>query len=161
MARYANDGMLAVWHVGTISNKAAPTVAEINAGTKLSPHMTKDGIRVPSNQNMVDDSNMEDTFDAQVVGSWGGPIGFTAKRNNASGDPDTVWNLITYGLAGYVVVRRGVTSSTAVAASQVVEVYPVQYHNPVMQDPATNEQARFTVAAAVTSTPVIKATVAA
>lgn len=160
MARYANDGMLAVWHVPTIANTSAPTVAEINAGTKLSPHMTKDGIRVPSNQNMVDDSNIEDTFDAQVVGSWGGPISFTAKRNNASGGTDTVWNLITYGLAGYVVVRRGIPSATAVAASQTVEVYPVQYHHPVMQDPATNEQGRFTVTAAVTSTPQLKATVA-
>lgn len=160
MARYANDGMLAVWHVTTIANTAAPTVAEINAGTKLSPHMTKDGIRVPSNQNMVDDSNLEDVFDAQVVGSWGGPISFTAKRNNASSGTDTVWNLITYGLAGYAVVRRGIASATAVAASQPVEVYPVQYHHPVMQDPATNEQARFTCTAAVTATPQIKATVA-
>lgn len=160
MARYANDGMLAVWHVPTIANIAAPTTAEIAAGTKLSPHMTKDGIRVPSNQNMVDDSNMEDTFDAQVVGSWGGPIGFTAKRNNAAGGTDTVWNLITYGLAGYVVVRRGIASATATASTQPVEVYPVQYHHPVMQDPATNEQARFTVAAAVTASPNIKAAIA-
>lgn len=160
MTRYANDGMLTVWHVPSIANKAAPTAAEINAGTRLSTHMTKDGIRVPSNQNMVDDAGAEDVFDAQVVGSWGGPISFTAKRNNASAGTDTVWNLITYSLAGYNVVRRGVTSATAVATSQVVEVYPVQYHHPVMQDPATNEQARFTVTAAVTSTPEIKAVVA-
>ena len=161
MTRYANDGMITVRHVPSVANKAAPTVAEINAGTDLTPHMTKDGLTVPSGQNMVDDSNLNEVFDAQVVGSYGGPISMTMKRNNGAGGTDTAWNLITYGLAGYLVVRRGIASATAFAASQAVEVYPVQYHEPVMMQTATNEQARFTAQAAVTSAPSLKAVVAA
>ena len=160
MTRWANDGMIRVHHVPTVANKAAPTVAEINAGTDLTPHMTKDGLQVPSGQNMVDDSNLNEVYDAQLVGSFGGPISMTLKRNNASGGTDTAWNLIVYGLSGYLVVRRGITWATAFAAGQAVEVYPTQYHEPVMAQTATNEQGRFTAQAACTSSPNLKAVTA-
>lgn len=160
MARYANDGMVRVQYTPSVANIAAPTTAEINAGTNLTPRMTKDGLTVPSDQNMVDDGSLAETFDAQVVGTFGGSISMTIKRDNASGGADTEWNLITYGLAGFLVVRRGIASATAFAVSQKVEVYPIQFHEPVMAQTASNEQARFTAAAAVTSQPNLKATVA-
>lgn len=159
MARYANDGMIRVYYVPTIANIAAPTVAELNAGTRLDSIMTKDGIKVPSNQNMVDDANLSDTFDAQVVGSFGGPISMTLKRDGTPAS-DTAWNLITYGLTGYVAVRRGVASGTAWTIAQKAEVYPSMFHEPLPVDPASNEQGRFTATGAVTAQPNLKATVA-
>lgn len=157
MARYANDGMIRVDYVPTIANKAAPTTAELNAGTTLTNFITKDGINTPSNQNMVDNASLAETFDAQVPGSFGGPITMTGIRDNAT---DTFWNLITYNLAGYIAIRRGVTTATAWTAAQKVEVYPVQFHEPLPIPTASNEQSRFTVNAAVTSQPNLKATVA-
>lgn len=159
MAKYANDGMLLVYYTLTVANKAAPTTAELNAGTNLTPWCTKDGVTTPSNQNFVDDSALSDTYDAQVVGSFGGPISLTLKRDGTPAN-DTAWNLITYGLLGFVVIRRGLTSATAWAASQKAEVYPVMFHEPLPQQTASNEQGRFTAQAAVTSQPNLKATVA-
>lgn len=161
MARYPNDGMIRVQYCPAIANIAAPTVAEVQtAGTNLTPNMTKDGLTVPSDQNMVDDGSLAEYFDAQDVGTFGGQISLTIKRDNASGGTDAEWNLISYRLAGFVVVRRGIASATAFAVSQKVEVYPIRWHEPTMAQTASNEQARFTAAAAVTSQPNLKATMA-
>jgi hypothetical protein len=157
MARYANDGMIRVDYVPTISNKAAPTTAELNAGTALSNFITKDGVNTPSNQNNVANASIAETFDAEVPGSFGGPVTLTGIRDNAT---DTFWNLVVYNLAGYIVVRRGIAVATAWTAAQKVEVYPTQFHEPLPVPTASNEQSRFTVTCAVTSQPNLKATVA-
>jgi hypothetical protein len=159
MAKYANDGMIRFDFVVTIANKAAPTVAELNAGTPLTSWMTKDGLTVPSGQNFVDDSALSETFDAQVVGSFGGPLALTMKRDGVPAN-DVAWNLIVYGLIGFGVVRRGVATATAWTIAQKAEVYPLMWHEPVPQQTASNEQGRFNAQAAVTSQPNLKATVA-
>lgn len=159
MARYANDGMIRVTYAPAVANKAAPTTVELGAGTELSAWITKDGLTVPANQNMVDDSSLAEVFDAQVVGSFGGPITMTMKRDGVAAS-DTAWNLITYGLLGFIVVRRGIAVATAWTAAQKAEVFPVMFHEPIPMQTATNEQGRFTATAAVTSQPNLKATVA-
>ena len=158
MARYANDGMIRIVRVPSIANIAAPTVAEVAAGTHITNFVTKDGLTVPANQNFVDNSSLAETFDAQVVGSFGGPISLTGIRDAAT---DTLWDLIVYGLGGFLWVRRGIATATAVAAAQKVEVYPVMWHEPVPMQTASNEQGRFTAQAAVTSQPNSKAVQAA
>jgi hypothetical protein len=165
MTRYANDGMIRVTFAPAVSNKAAPTTAELNAGTLLcggtstTNWLTKDGLTVPSNQNMVDDSSLGETYDSQVVGSFGGPIALVLKRDGTPAN-DTAWNLIVYGLTGFIVVRRGIASATAWTAADKAEVYPVMFHEPLPLQTATNEQGRFNATAAVTSQPNLKATVA-
>lgn len=158
MSRYVHEGNTRVDFVPTIASKAAPTVAELGAGTALSTLLTKDGLQVPDTQNMVDSSTLSDTFDAQVVGSWGGGVSLTGFRDNVS---DDLWDLAVYGDEGYIVVRRGSAYDTAWAAADVVEVYPIQFHEPVPNATASNEEARFTVACAVTSAPNKRAVVAA
>ncbi len=157
MARWANDGMITVRIVPTIANKAAPTTAEINAGTDITNFITKDGLTVPANQNYVDNSSLAETYDAQVVGSFGGPVTMTGIRDAAA---DTFWNAVVYGTNTNLVVRRGIATATAFAAAQKVEVFPIQWHEPLPTQTASNEQGRFTAAAAVTSQPNFKATVA-
>jgi len=157
VAFYSNDGLVRIQHVSSIANIAAPTAAELNAGTNVTTFVPKDGLTTPANQNFVDNSSLADTFDAQNIGSEGGNVTLVGKRNNTG---DTLWNLITRGLAGFLVVRRGITASSTFAATQPVEVYPVEYHDPVMDQTATNTQARFAVNAAVTAQPNRKAVVA-
>ncbi len=157
MSRYANDGMIRLQVVATISNIAAPTTAELNAGTDVSNFVTKDGVQVPSNQNYVDNSSIAETYDSQVVGSFGGAITLTGIRDNVT---DTFWDLVVYGTNTHLVVRRGLARSTAFAAAQKVEVYPIQWHEPLPVQTASNEQGRFTAAAAVRSQPNLKAVVA-
>jgi len=108
MARWANDGMLRVVRVPSIANIAAPTVAEVAAGTHITNFITKDGLTTPANQNFVDNSSLAETFDAQVVGSFGGPISLTGIRDNTT---DTLWDLIVYGLGGFLWIRRGIATA--------------------------------------------------
>jgi hypothetical protein len=157
MARYANDGMIRIQVVASISNIAAPTTAELNAGTNVTNFVTKDGLTVPANQNMVDNASLAETFDSQVVGSFGGALTLTGIRDAAT---DTFWDLVVYGTNTHLVVRRGIATATAYAAAQKVEVYPIQWHEPVPVQTASNEQGRFTATAAVRSQPNYKATVA-
>ena len=157
MPEYANDGFTLVYWTGSIASKAAPTAAEITAGTRISPFLTKDGLDIPLQQNTVDNADIEDTFDTKAVGTFGGDITLTCKRNNTA---DTAWNLFVYGTTGFLVVRRGIAVATAIAAAQKVEVYPAQMHEPVPVPTATNELAKFKVMLAITDQPSLKATVA-
>lgn len=158
MAPYVYEGKTRIQWVETIASKTAPTVAELAAGTDVTSYVTKDGLTTPANQNMVDNATIAETFDAQVVGSWGGALELMMRRDASS---DTAWNTWDYGDNGYIVIRRGLAASTSFSAGQKVEVYPAQAHQPVMEPSAANEQQRFKVAFAVTAEPAMKATVAA
>lgn len=160
MSRYVHEGKTKVTFVASaddISDIDAPTVAELNAGTELTTLLTKDGLQTPDTQNMVDSATLAETFDAQRVGSWGGGITLTGFRDDTN---DTLWDLAVYGDEGFLVIRRGTAYATAWAASDDVEVYPIQFHEPVPSQTASNEEARFTVACAVTSEPSKRAVVA-
>lgn len=157
MARYAHEGFTRVAWVVTIASKTAPTTGELNAGTLLSSFTTKDGVNPGLTANFVDSATIEETFDAQGVGSYGGTLELTGFRDNSS---DTFWNLVVYGTAGFVVVRRGIAVATAWTSTQKVEVYPAQMHEPLPAASAANEQVKFKATFAITSAPALKATIA-
>jgi peroxiredoxin family protein len=156
---YANDGKIRVqWVPGTALTIATPSAAAITAGTRVDTFVTKDGLTVPADQNNVDVAVLSDTFDAQVVGSFGGAIEMTGVRNDTA---DTFWDLCVYGTVGYIVVRRGLTSATAFASTQKVEVYPCQMHEPVPGQTGGNTVGQFTISFPVTAQPNLKAVCAA
>lgn len=158
MAAYVHEGMTKVSWVPTIADVSAPTVAELTAGTDITTLLTKDGLNISLSQNTVDNSSLAETFDAQVVGSWGGSVSLTFKRDGAT---DTAWDLFTYGETGYVVVRRGEAYDGAFAASDKLEVYPAQAGEPIPNATAANQQATATVTMAVTAQPDLHAVAAA
>jgi hypothetical protein len=157
MAAYVHEGMTKVSWVPTVADPSAPTVAELGAGTDITELLTKDGLNISLSQNMVDNSSLAETFDAQVVGSWGGSVTLTIKRDN---DTDAGWALFTHGEIGNLVVRRGVAYDTAWTAADDVEVYPAQSGEPVPNATAANAQATATVEMAVTAQPDLHAVVA-
>lgn len=159
MSKYTFEYYTRVDWVPTITTIAAPTVAQLNAGTALATLLTKDGLQTPNNQNMVDNTSLAERFDAQLVGSFGGPITLKLKRDNDG--TDAAWNLFEWGENGFVVIRRGLAYDAAWAAAQKAEVYPAQAHEPVMDNTAANAQQTFTVMLAVTAQPNLRATVAA
>jgi hypothetical protein len=159
MARYIFEGYTKVWWVSTIAVPNAPTTTEITAGIDLTPFVSKDGVKPGTSQNMVNNATINETFDSQLVGSWGGEMELTMFRD-AVGADDDAWTACVHGTLGYVVIRRGITSGTAIAATQKVEVWPAQMHQPVVHASATNEQVRFTEKFAITSQPYLNATVA-
>lgn len=157
MARYSSgDGMTRVSFVPEIEDISEPSITELMAGDDWSCFITKDGLTEPSDQNNVDVASLCDTFDAQVVGSFGGTIEITAQRDN---EDDVVWDAIEHGATGYLVIRSGLPAAALWAAGQNVRVYPVMLHEPVPNATSGNTLASFSVSAPVTSQPNLKAIV--
>jgi hypothetical protein len=156
----AYDGRVRVYSVPSISNIAAPTVAELNAGTDLSSLITPDGIIGFSPETAdVDNSALNSTFSTTTPGrtSYSG----TGLRLKKATGTDSVYNTLVYGYATHVVIRRDVTSSTAWAASQAAEVYPVTCGEVQNADPAPNELHKYVVPMKISTQPNLRATVAA
>lgn len=155
MPKLAHEGNTKVHFLPDAVSLAAPTVANITAGTNLTRFVTKDGVATPNNQNMIDSANIDEVFDSQEVGSYGGsPLALTMFRDDTD---DEAWELIEYGTRGFVLIcRRGVP----ILASNV-EMYAVAMHAPVPLDTATNEMQKFKAMFAVTQAPNLNAVVAA
>lgn len=153
MSRTTYEGKTKVYFATSVASITAPTTANISGATNLTPFITKDGVSVPNTQNMVDSATIEEVFDAQTVGSWGGgALELTMFRDDAA---DTAWNLIVYRTTGFLIISR----FGAPIAGSKVEVWPVQMHAPIPQATAANEMQKFTAAFAVTAAPELKATV--
>jgi hypothetical protein len=137
-----------------VANIAAPTVAEIAAGTDLSNRITADGLGTEPVQNKASQPMLGDAFVAERVGTHGVAMTVTFKRDPAG--PDAAWDLFNYRTTGFLIIGR----NGSLAAAQKCEVYPVEAQKPVPLASAENEYQKFQVAFAVTSEPNIKATVA-
>lgn len=157
MADLLTDGMTRVTFATTISNIAAPTTAELNAGTALESYITPDGLDISSSTAAVPLGALNSTFDTEAAGRRQYDIKLTFKRQTPT---DAALNLLPYRTSGYLIVRRTVTSSTAWTASQKVEVYPVQAGEPSFIKPAPNEVAKFETTFFLTADANTSATVA-
>jgi hypothetical protein len=159
VADSAYDGRVRVSSVPSIANIAAPTTAELNAGTDLSSLITPDGLVGFSPETAdVDNSALNSTFSTTTPGrtSYSG-TGLRLKKQSGT---DTVYNTLIYGYSTNIVIRRDVTSSTAWAASQAVEVYPVVCGEVSNADPAPNELHKYFVGMKISSQPNLRATTA-
>lgn len=156
MSRTVYEGKNKVYFLPACTDTEAPTLAEISAGKNLTRFVSKDGISVPNTQNMVDSATIEDVYDAQQVGSWGGgPLVLTMFRDDD--DETDSYDLITYGLEGFILISR---FGPAITGAKV-EVWPVEAHEPTMMQSAANEMQKFNAAFAVTAEPAMRAEVVA
>lgn len=153
------DGKVKVWSVPSIANIAAPTVAELNAGTALEALMTPDGLVGFSPETApVDNSALSSTFDTKKAGraSFSGD----ALRLKKQSGTDSVYNTLVREYVTHIVVRRGTTASTAWAISQKVEVYPAECGEVKNLPPEANSVQKYEVPIFVTTEPNLRATVA-
>lgn len=156
MARYTHETLRVQWVV-TIANRAAPTAAELNAGTNLSAFVPVDGVALGGSRNNASQAMLGDAFVTEEPGTWGTTLEVMFVRDGVT---DTAWDLFAggYKTIGHIVLRR--TGSGVFAAAQKVEVYPVTSHEPQMQASAENEYAKFGVTFAITAKPELEAAVA-
>ncbi len=160
MADITVDGTTRVYYVAAISNTAAPTVAELNLGIALHATMTPDGLMgFEAETADVDNSALDSTFDTVTIGrdSFSG-TGLMLKKQTGT---DTIYDTLTRGAAGYIVVRRYIASSTSWAAAQKASVFPIICGQAKEPAPEKNTVAKYFVPTKITSTPVMRATVAA
>lgn len=155
MADLLSDGNFKVSWVTTIASIAAPTVAELNAGTALENYITADGLDISADTAAVDNSALSSTFDTKAAGRRAYTINLTLKKQTPR-----VWeNTLVYQAAGFLAVRRELAQTTAYATSQKIEVYPAQCGEP-SPGYGPNEVQRGVVPILVTSTPNTNATIA-
>ena len=151
------DGRTRVTWATAIANQAAPTTAELNAGTALEGFITPDGLDITIATGSVDISNLGSTFTTQVAGRKTVTMSLTFQHDSPT---DTPYNLVPYRTNGFVVVRRGVDRTQAWATSDKVEVYPVQTGEAIQIKPAPDSTWDFTSPMFVTADPTTRAVVA-
>jgi hypothetical protein len=154
MARLVYETQTKTFWLTTLADPAEPTVAEIAAGVAFSPFMAKDGLAVNISTNNVDSATIDDSFDAQLAGSWGADVKLTLFRDDEN---DDAWDACVYGTNGWLVISR----TGAPIATSVVEVWPAQMHQPAMENSGSNAQQRFVESFAITGIPTMDAIVAA
>ena len=156
MADRVVDGFITVRWVTTLSSTTSPTATQINAGVNLTSFSTKDGLDVSPDQNTVDTTSLNSLTETQGLGMAKVDIALTLKRAST----DTAWTTFASNPAGWLVIRRGVLNSTAIAAADKVEVYPVTASNRMPVKPAANEVEKFSVKMPLSADYVLEATVA-
>lgn len=130
-----------VW-VDTIADISAPTVSELELGTDVTCHLTKDGLNPGGSTNGVDAAALCSRVDSQVAGS----VSYDATlRFFRYSDSDDAWEMASWGDAGYLVVRRGPRYDVAWAFGQPVEVYQAQFGEKIPASSAANTLQTFEV----------------
>ncbi|GAY07505.1 hypothetical protein [Pseudonocardia sp. N23] len=147
----------------TIVDQDAPTVAELSAGMDLECQITPDGLGREASDETVDTSRLWSVFTTMQVGRTSFEVSVTLVRldESISGVDDDAYHNLTKGTRGYLVIRDNLPASTGYAATQEVEVYPVQCGTRSKANPAANELQTFSLPLNVTGDPSLAAVVAA
>ena len=125
MADVFADGNVRVAFVASIASIAAPTTSELNAGILLQTTLTPDGLMgFEAETADVDTTSLASTFDTKGIGrdAYSGTALRLKKQTVGS---DTIRTTLSRGTTGNIVIRRGITETTAWASTQQVEVYPI------------------------------------
>lgn len=161
MADIIVDGKTRVAFVPTINNEAAPTVAELTAGTLLHDMLVPDGMEgFEPDPGEVDNTSFGSTFDTKLPGvsSFSGTRLVLKKQDGV----DTVHATLTaFDTAGFVVVRNGALKTVAFASSDKVQVYPIRTGAWAYMNPERNSVLKYWVATPVSDEPNFAAVVAA
>jgi len=136
------DGMLKVLHVPAIANPASPTVAELTAGTVLdvSCYLTADGYTPGGDEATVTDDRLCSVQTFQRPGRHTDTLAlrYVYRAQDAAGTDNKAFHTLKHLVTGYIVTRWGQDFEDAIAATDVVDVMPVQYGKQMKQAPEAN-----------------------
>lgn len=154
MARIVFEEKYQIHWLPACASIAAPTQAEITAGTEITSFVPKDGVNIGTSNNRVSTADISTKFDSEIMGSYGNSLSLKCFKDDAT---DTAWDLLLKDAVGFLVIAP--YGSTA--ATEVGYVFPVQCGQPELPTSAANERQTFTSPMAVTSTPDMRAVFAA
>lgn len=146
------DGMMRVAFVPVIANIAAPTAVELNAGTDLTPRLTPDGLAISTETATIDATKMNSTSNSVRAGRRSFTVSVTYTRGTAAPEL-AIETALVYRAVGYLVVRRDIVYTTAWAAAQKVEVYPIEIGEPNPASPGPDTLQNVEVPMYVTADP--------
>lgn len=156
------DGKTRVTVVSTVDNIvdiAAPTVAELNAGTDIQGSMTPDGLQITPTDGKVDNSNLGSEFTTMTIGR----TSFDVQLKFHHGDPtaDTIYDMWIKHATFFLVVRRGYPKALAYAAGQKLKVYPIEVGEDADPASAAEQNWDYMLPVVVTDDPSTRSVVAA
>lgn len=159
MADLITDGFTRVFWLTTGANLAALTTTELNAGIALQDLMTADGlVGFQPDTAAIPTSKFSATFNTDRPGR----VNFGAKmlRFAKQDGTDTIFNTLSYNVAGIVVIRRSLLATTAWASTQKYEAYAATCGERRRLDPAENTLERWEIPLFFHTAPTLSGTVA-
>lgn len=158
MARLVFDGNYHVYWLDTPpADKHAPTVAEIAAGTELTPFIPKDGFDPGVNNNRVTGGDLSTTFTDESMGTYTSQLKVDFYLEKPPG-ANTAKDTLVKGATGAIVVCW----AGAAAATEPCYVWPeVECGQQIPIKTGENARQKMTADIAVGAEPDMDATVAA
>lgn len=137
-ASVVNDGNHLLLWVSAIADPAAPTVAELNAGLDLTCYLTDSGWTPGMSEERVPDNRICTNQNYSLPGRLTFAPNISYVSSPAVSADDEARTTLTSGSEGHLVWRPLVDYTTAVAANDKVNVYPVQLGEQEFADPTMN-----------------------
>ena len=141
-----SDGYLAAWWVETMSNPAAPTLAELTAGSvvTLSCYLTGTGFQPTTDEQVATDPRLCSRQTFEKAGRFTDRLSLMYVHNPANAAENAAYLALPYLNDGFVVARWGLLAETALAVGQLVDVYPAQCGVQQKQPPEENSVLKVT-----------------
>lgn len=154
------DGTCRVAFVTAIATLAAPTVAELNAGILLQTLLTPDGlVGFALTSGDVPTGSLASKFSPNRPGRDTATGAMLRLKKQLTGD--TAYTALrSKNTTGFVVIRFWVAETTAWAAADQVEVWPIETGRRRVLPPVENEVAKYEIDVKFTAEPVLDAVVA-
>jgi hypothetical protein len=123
MARTIPDGEVRIHAVTTIADTTAPTQAEVQAGTDITPYLQS--MDTPFEGNRVPAGDLSTAFRITAPGKFGGDVTMEIHRGTLAAD-DTAYDLFPRDTSTHIVIRRFGGSTNNIITTDVVEVWPIR-----------------------------------
>jgi len=141
-----------IWLVPTVSDTAAPTSTELNAGAAIHQQMLGD-LELPFEGSVAEAGDMSSRFNKSVPGDYGGQAGsFSIHKEKLLAD-DTVYTALARDVTGYLAVAvRGLATADTWAIGDEVDLWPVTVLSRAIQY-ARNQTTRAAVQVSIDDDP--------
>lgn len=134
------DGNVKIVWVPTIADPTAPTATEVTGASakELSCYLTADGWTPGLDEQVITDDRLCSTQTFEQPGRHSRTLVIKYVENPTDSTNNVAHDTLIPGTAGFLVERRGATQSTALAADDVVNVWPVKAGQYDPQPPEAN-----------------------
>lgn len=140
------EGNVAVWFVSGALTVAAPTVAQITAGTQLAGYIKGGSFTPTAEQSTGDDRRLASRETYQVLGRVTRGFDdvqyvYNPQELGTPGHEDNdAYEALVEGATGHIVIRWGLDADTALAADDVVDIIPIECGAQRKVGPAENDE---------------------
>jgi hypothetical protein len=137
------EGNVKVAFKATLTNAAAPTAAECTAAIDLTGYIKGGTFTPTAEQSTGDDRRLSSRETYQVLGRVTrgfDDVQYVFDPQNTTPSENQAYTTLTEGTTGYIIVRWGIAATTAFAATQKVDVIPIECGAQRKVGPAENDE---------------------